>query len=597
MTNSRAAWTVAGLAAAVLCLAARADEAGMARVLSFVPPDAELILAAPDASQLTAKTQDLFEAMWRSGGREAPADDAARLTADAKELASGAATLWLAKDGWVAAIKTQGDRSSIAGRFKSYGTFTESGDLWILRLPRARSPLYGMWRSGVLLLSNNAARLRVTATGTSAGNTAFANWMKSPDALAADLVLYQTRGALWRTILDLPVGPLWRHFNAALNVDLLMAQPFFANLRLRDRDFRADLFADLPPAPVPVPAPAALPIQRSLGSFELAVTGFPPADIVDFIAAAEDRFDPDAGKEFQEDLASLNRDLGFDLTKDLLGRLGSWALAITPSEDGRPLWSFAARLDSAEKFIPRAQRLAEFAEAGWAEGPEFEDAQRFTTSAFTAPVSLAVRPGWLVAASSPDTAEPRIRWTQLPPPADAPAALWSLETRLDLSALGLLATQCLPLRRAPAWLGGFPPTSVLALSARRTERRLTMTVSLTNVSLQQLIVLATPLPEKALPPKWVLEQPMEKIDIKTRELAVRKLGEWAALGPNKDGLYRNPRTGEFTMTTPTVCVACGKKVPVPMMPLDLINKGPDAHAAWLNAARCPLCGKAMFPAQ
>lgn len=589
MMRARTAAMIIGLAAA--CFVARADEAALARLLPLLSADPDIICAVVDAQRLIAKSQPLVEAAWRSAGSEDPVADATRVAADAKALGIGAVVAWVEKDGWTVAVDANAGRDELAGRLRTYGTFSETRDLWTLRLPRARLPLYATWRGGVLFLSASPARVRSAGTG----NVAFAGWMKSPDALQADLVLYQTRGALWRALLDLPAGPLWRRFSAALGFDAAIAQPVFINIGLGANELTASLSASLPPAtPARGFAQAALRPLPPLRGLQVTVSGFRPAEMLDFIAGAEDRFDPDAGQEFREELTELNRDLGFDFRKDLLAHLGDWGLSVGPSDEGRPVWSAVARLDSAAQFLAAAQRLAEFVEAGWAEGPEYGDARRFTTSAFTASLSLAVRPEWFVMASSPEEAQRLADWTRTPPGVGDPDVVWRLDASLDLDTLGPLTTQCLPLRRAAPWLGGFPQGSALRVSARRTERQLCLTASLREISLQQLAALATPRDDGPRPPKWVMEMPLEKIDVKTREIVVLKIVEWEALGRNKEGLYRNPQTKEFTMTAVVTCAACGKKVPAPVMQPELIHQNADAYAAWLATLKCPLCGKALF---
>ena len=498
MIRVRMAAVIIGLAGA--CLVARADEAGLSRLLPLLSADPDIICAATAARQLIEKSQPLVEAAWRSAGSEDPEADAKRVAADAKSLGVGAVVAWVEKDGWTVAIDAKAGRDEIAGRLKTYGTFSETRDLWTLRPPRARLPLYAAWRGGVLFFSTSPARVR----SAGAGNAAFAGWMKSADALQADLVLYQTRGALWKALLDLPAGPLWRRFSAALGFDAAIAQPVFINIGLGDGTLSVDLFAAMPSAPPDAVRRALLPpLLLADRGMALSVAGLPPAAILDGVAAAEERFDADAGKEFQEELADLNRDLGFDLRKDLLACLCDWTLAVAPSDDGLPVWSLAVRLDSPERFLASARRLAEFAEAGWAEGPEYRDARQFTTSAFTAPLSLAVRPEWLVMASSPDRLKQTTDWVLAPQPASvAPNVVWAIDARIHLGGMGILAMQCLPLRRVPAWFGKFGPGSAATLSARRTERQLAVRVRLTAVSLQELTALAVLRDEGPRPPKW-----------------------------------------------------------------------------------------------
>ncbi len=98
------------------------------------------------------------------------------------------------------------------------------------------------------------------------------------------------------------------------------------------------------------------------------------------------------------------------------------------------------------------------------------------------------------------------------------------------------------------------------------------------------------------PPKWVLEQPVERIDMKSGEVITKQLQEWEKLG-QKDGAYKSPTSGDYTMVSPMTCAACKAKIPSPMPPADL-EKGadPGARAKWEKTVKCPKCGKCPFGA-
>ena len=82
------------------------------------------------------------------------------------------------------------------------------------------------------------------------------------------------------------------------------------------------------------------------------------------------------------------------------------------------------------------------------------------------------------------------------------------------------------------------------------------------------------------PPQWVLDQPVEKIDMNTLELMTLPLGEWQHLG--KKGMkYKNPNTGEYTMVLPFVCASCGEKIP---------HLEGDATLKMWDEYVCPKCG-------
>jgi len=93
------------------------------------------------------------------------------------------------------------------------------------------------------------------------------------------------------------------------------------------------------------------------------------------------------------------------------------------------------------------------------------------------------------------------------------------------------------------------------------------------------------------PPPHIMNVLVERIDVNNLELITLSLSEWEDLG-YRDGKYKNPNTGEYTMTMPIICRSCGAKIP----PLDMAE--PDwadeaASRAYMEAKRayrCPRCG-------
>jgi len=109
----------------------------------------------------------------------------------------------------------------------------------------------------------------------------------------------------------------------------------------------------------------------------------------------------------------------------------------------------------------------------------------------------------------------------------------------------------------------------------------------------------------AKPPKWVLARPLELIDCESLELITRSRGEWQALG-QKDGKFKNPATGAYTMVVPIICASCGKKIPPAEMPEALKARPEDSSEEALAALaderrkirtkyRCPRCGGLANP--
>ena len=105
----------------------------------------------------------------------------------------------------------------------------------------------------------------------------------------------------------------------------------------------------------------------------------------------------------------------------------------------------------------------------------------------------------------------------------------------------------------------------------------------------------------AKPPDWVLEQEIEKIDKESGELITKQLGEWQDIGHNDKGLYKNPNTKKFTMTSPMVCTSCGEKIAPPDMPVMSGDtpEGPDLEGMAereriIQEHVCPKCNEKAF---
>jgi len=107
-------------------------------------------------------------------------------------------------------------------------------------------------------------------------------------------------------------------------------------------------------------------------------------------------------------------------------------------------------------------------------------------------------------------------------------------------------------------------------------------------------------------PSRVVNPMLEKIDVETLETVTLPADEWKKLG-RKGRLFKNPKTGKYTMTTVMYCPACKKKVPDPTYnaPLMPTKKPPDMTAEEfdklldetmakvqeaINNYTCPHCG-------
>lgn len=107
------------------------------------------------------------------------------------------------------------------------------------------------------------------------------------------------------------------------------------------------------------------------------------------------------------------------------------------------------------------------------------------------------------------------------------------------------------------------------------------------------------------PPQWVLERKSWKIDNKTLESKELMYKEWRSLG-HKEGKYKNPDTGEYTMVPRMKCAACEEWIPGPEMPRIETTKGqpgdPDQmedrmaqEEKIMREYKCPKCSKLAMP--
>jgi len=120
-------------------------------------------------------------------------------------------------------------------------------------------------------------------------------------------------------------------------------------------------------------------------------------------------------------------------------------------------------------------------------------------------------------------------------------------------------------------------------------KRVVVTVVLLAVIVGAVVYVVKRLRPKM--PSWVLDTPVEKIDCKTFELITRTYGEWKKLG-QKDGRYKNPNSGAYTMVEPTRCDSCGEVIPMPHFPEPV--EGQDVTAMReeiLWNYKCPRCGE------
>jgi len=92
---------------------------------------------------------------------------------------------------------------------------------------------------------------------------------------------------------------------------------------------------------------------------------------------------------------------------------------------------------------------------------------------------------------------------------------------------------------------------------------------------------------KPVMPDEVASEPIVRIDEKTLELIALPLKEWLKLG-SREGKYKNPRTGEYTICEIHICNNCHMPIPSPVIPPE---GGPEATEKAFSGLVCPRCGK------
>lgn len=216
--------------------------------------------------------------------------------------------------------------------------------------------------------------------------------------------------------LDVLSDPAGRNRTAALQRRLLAASglqswmdaPSLTSLQLGERTItlKSTTLAAMAAGPVvPGSRPrAGKPFTSLSAACPICVrgAGVDFASLVDTLASAMARFDPDVAAEFREEMAELNRDLGYDFQRDLLRMVGpDWACGILPPDGGGEVeWVFACGLTDAGKFTRYAARLAEISNEPWSEKAPQNGGRRFATRAFTIPLEIGVTTDALLIAPS-----------------------------------------------------------------------------------------------------------------------------------------------------------------------------------------------------
>jgi rRNA maturation protein Nop10 len=95
---------------------------------------------------------------------------------------------------------------------------------------------------------------------------------------------------------------------------------------------------------------------------------------------------------------------------------------------------------------------------------------------------------------------------------------------------------------------------------------------------------------------------VDKIDKTTYEIFTETAADWQSkYAPDASGHYKNPKTGEYTMTSVIKCASCGALIPAPDMPVEpQTAKGMDRVRLMREEQeirhnyKCPKCGRDAY---
>jgi len=298
----------------------------------------------------------------------------------------------------------------------------------------------------------------------------------------------RTRGARYSRAFQ-------RRVLAAVNCLCPVEAPSVACLHLGEHSVVLKAITRMPPLNVGVPAAAGPSLLAGACPILFRGWGTEFASAPDRLAMAMNAFDPDVETEFREEMAELDRDLGYDFQRDLLATLGAeWEFGvILPEDDPQPTGVFTCALRDRDKFIRCAARLAQVSKEPWSEKEVHKGARRFATRAFTVPLEVAVTENRLMVASSAQAVQAALDLARKESPrsgsttkADASAVTWAVQGRARLAVLAhVLPTD----PKAAAFLFALsrsPDTAQVVLELRRPPDTLSLEVRLEGLSPEDL---------------------------------------------------------------------------------------------------------------
>ena len=96
------------------------------------------------------------------------------------------------------------------------------------------------------------------------------------------------------------------------------------------------------------------------------------------------------------------------------------------------------------------------------------------------------------------------------------------------------------------------------------------------------------------PPDAVLQEVVKKIDYKTREIIPLSQARWEELRDKtpRANVYKNPKTGEYTVVNILTCGHCGAEIPTIAITDEVAANGDVRKLR--DEYKCPFCGQSAF---